>query len=77
MEWCSNDTYKMDDTTSFANLIDQLERKKTILMDLDKQISAGISDDDLEAEILESEETQSEFSSTMTWVKCLCSIFKC
>ena len=77
MEWCSNDPYEMDDTTSFANLIDQLEPKKTILIDLDKQISAGISDDDLEAEILESEEIQFEFSSTMTWVKCLCSNFKC
>ena len=46
----------MDDATSLKDLIEQLERKKTILMDLDKQISAGISDDDFEAERLESEE---------------------
>ena len=77
MEWCSNDTYEMDDTTLLANLIEQLEWKKTIFMGLDKQIFAGISSDDLEAEILESEEMQSEFSSTMAWVKCLCSNFKC
>ena len=39
-------------------------------MDLDKQIYAGISDDDLEAEIVESEEIQSELTSTIAQVKC-------
>ena len=59
----------MDDTTSLADLIEQLERKRTILVDLDKQISAGISDDDLEAEVIELEEIQSELSSTIAQVK--------
>ena len=61
MEW--------DDTTTFADLIKQLERKRNILVDLDKQIFTGVSDDDLEAEILESEEIQSEISSTIARVK--------
>ena len=65
IERCSNNTSEMDDATSLADLIEQLERKRTILVDLDKQISAGISDDDLEAEVLESEEIQSELSSTI------------
>ena len=42
MEWCSNDTYEMDDTTLLAKLIEQLEWKKTIFTGLDKQIFAGI-----------------------------------
>ena len=71
IERCSNNTSKMDDATSLADLIEQLERKRTILVDLDKQISAGISDDDLETEVLESEEIQSELSSTIARVKCL------
>ena len=57
MEHRSNKTFEMDDTTSLINFIEKLEWEKTILMDLDKQTSAGISDDDLEAKILESEET--------------------
>ena len=69
IERCSNNTSGMDDTTSLADLIEQLERKRTILVDLDKQISAGISDDDLEAEVIESEEIQSELSSTIARVK--------
>ena len=56
MERYSNSTSEMDDVTSLADLIEQLERKRTILVNLDRQISAGVSDDDLEAEILESEE---------------------
>ena len=66
----------MDDVTSLADLIEQLERKRTILVDLDRQISAGVSDDDLEAEILESEEIQSELSSTMARVKRLMQQFQ-
>ena len=76
MEQCSNNTFEMDDTTSLTNFIEKLEWEKTILMDLDKQISAGISDDDLEAEILESEEMQSELSSTMARVKHLIQQFQ-
>ena len=52
IERCSNNTSEMDDATSFKDLMEQLERKRTILVDLDKQISAGISDDNFEAEIL-------------------------
>ena len=66
----------MDDVTSLADLIEQLERKRTILVDLDRQISTGVSDDDLEAEILESEEIQSELSSTMARVKRLMQQFQ-
>ena len=55
--------------TRIINLIEQLDWKRTILLDLDKQISAGIGDDDLEAEILESEEIQSDISSTTARVK--------
>ena len=39
IEWCSNNTSEMDDATSLADLIEQLERKRTILVNLDKQIS--------------------------------------
>ena len=52
MEWCSSNTSEMDDATLLANLIEWLEWKRTFLVDLDKQISDSISDDDLEAEIL-------------------------
>ena len=76
MERYSNSTSEMDDVTSLADLIEQLERKRTILVDLDRQISAGVSDDDLEAEILESEEIQSELSSTMARVKRLMQQFQ-
>ena len=76
MERYSNSTSEMDDVTSLADLIEQLERKRTILVDLDRQISAGVSDDDLEAEILESEEIQSELSSTMAKVKRLMQQFQ-
>ena len=67
IERYSNSTSEIDDVNSLAYLIEQLqlERKRTILVDLDRQVSAGVSDDDLEAEILESEEIQSELSSTM------------
>ena len=76
MKRYSNSTSEMDDVTSLADLIELLERKRTILVDLDRQISAGISDDDLEAEILESEEIQSELSSTMALVKRLMQQFQ-
>ena len=66
MERCSNDSSEeRDDTTTLADLIEQLERKRNILVDLDKQIFTGVSDDDLEAE----EEIQSEISSTIARVK--------
>ena len=68
LEWGNTDNTATLETT-LADLIEQLERKRSILVELDKQISAGIGDDDLESEILESEEIQAEFSSTMAWVK--------
>ena len=76
MERCSNGTSEMDDTTCLTDLIEQLKQKRTILVDLDRQISAGVSDDNLEAEILESEEIQSHLSSTMAWVKRLMQQFQ-
>ena len=69
VERCKNQPSETDDIPKIADLIEQLDRKKTIFLDLDKQISAGISDDDLEAEILESEEIQSDISSTIAQVK--------
>ena len=77
MEWCSNSTSEMDDATLLADLIKQLEHKRTILVDLGRQISASISDNDLEAEILKTEKIQSELSSTMAWVKHLMQQFQC
>ena len=76
MEQCSNNTSEMDDATSLTDLIEQLEQIRTILVDLDRQISAGASDDNLEAEILESEEIQSQLSSTMAQVKHLMQQFQ-
>ena len=52
MEWCSNNTSEMDDTTLLTDLIEQLEWKRTFLVDFDKHISDSICDDDLEAEML-------------------------
>lgn len=69
LERCKNQSSETDDIPKIADLIEQLGRKKTILLDLDKQISTGIGDDDLEAEILESEEIQSDISSTIARVK--------
>ena len=62
MERCK----KTDDMPKIANLIEQLGWKKTILLDLDKQISTGIGADDIEAEILESDEIQYDTFSTIT-----------
>ena len=56
-------------SAKLAELSEQLERKKTILIDLDRQISVKVSDDDLEAEILESEDLQFQISSTIARVK--------
>jgi len=64
-----NDKSEADAMTKLTDLIEQLDRKRNILVDLDKQIAAGISDDDLEAEILESEEIQSEISATVARMK--------
>ena len=44
-----------DDLDTLVELISQLERKKGILADLDKQISAAIDEEELEAEVLEAE----------------------
>jgi len=51
-----DESSEMDTTTKLVDLIEQLDRKRNILEVLDKQITAGISDDNLEAEILGSEE---------------------
>ena len=42
IEWCNNNISEMDDETLLADLTEQLEQKRTILLDLDRQISAGI-----------------------------------
>lgn len=69
MKRWKNQSSKTDDILKIADFIEQLGWKKIIILDLDKQISAGIGDDDLEAEILESEEIQSNISSTIAQVK--------
>ena len=69
IERCDNDSPETEDSAKLAKLIEQLERKKTILIDLDRQISVKVSDDDLEAEILESEDLQFQISSTIARVK--------
>ena len=53
MEGCKNQSSKTDDVLKIVDLVEQLDWKKTVLLDLHKHISAGIGDDDLEAEILE------------------------
>ena len=60
IEWCSNNTSEMDNVTLFANLIEQLEQKDNSGRFRQANLCCGVSDDNLEAEILESEEIQSE-----------------
>ena len=69
IERCDNDSPETEDSARLAELIEQLERKRTILTDLDRQISVKVSDDDLEDEILETENLQFQVSSTIAWVK--------
>jgi len=71
-----NDKSEVDSITKLTDLIEQFDRKRNILVDLDKQIAAGISDDDLEAELLESEEIQSKISATVTRVKHLMQVLQ-
>ena len=70
IERCDNDSPETEDSARLAELIEQLERKRTILTDLDRQISVKVSDDDLEDEILETENLQFQVSSTIARVKC-------
>ena len=54
-----------DDPDALVELISQLERKKGFLADFDKQVSAKIDEEDLEVEVLEAEELQSEISKSI------------
>ena len=69
IERCDNDSPDTEDSARLAELIEQLERKRTILTDLDRQISVKVSDDDLEDEILETENLQFQVFSTIARVK--------
>ena len=71
MEGCKNQPSKTDDIPKIADLVEQLDWKKTIILDLHKQTSAGIGDDNLEAEILESEEIQSDSSNAIRFFLCI------
>ena len=62
LERCNTTTPEEEDLDSLTELISQLDRKKNILADLDKQIAARIDEAELESEVLESEELQSEIS---------------
>ena len=42
IERYNNNISEMDDETLLVDLTEQLERKRTILLDLDRQISAGL-----------------------------------
>jgi len=48
-----------------TELISHLDRKKNILADLDKDITARINEEKLESEVLEFEELHSDISSTV------------
>ena len=69
IERCDNDSPETEDSARLAKLIEQLELKRTILTDLDRQISFKVSDDDLEDEILETKNLQFQVSSTIARVK--------
>ena len=62
LERCNTTTPDKEDPDTLTELISQLDRKKSILADLDKEIAARINEEELEAEVLESEELQSEIS---------------
>ena len=51
LERCNSSTPNEDDLDTLVELISQLERKKGILADLEKQISAAIDEEELEAEV--------------------------
>jgi len=65
LERCNSSTPDEDDPDALAELISQLERKKTILADLDRHISAAIDEEELEGEVLEAEELQAEISKSI------------
>ena len=65
LERCNSSTPNEDDLDTLVELISQLERKKGILADLDKQISAAIDEEELEAEVLEAEELHSQISKSI------------
>ena len=62
LEQCNSSPPDEDDLDTLIELISQLERKKGILADLDKQILVAIDEEELEAEVLE---LQSEISKSI------------
>ena len=61
---------KEQDEVMLSNTLEQLQRKKDILCDLDKRIAACITDEgELETEIYEAEETQSSILDTIAKIK--------
>jgi len=60
LDCCSTADPEKEDIDTLAELLSQLERKKTILTDLDTRIMSIINENELEAELLESEGLQLE-----------------
>ena len=56
LERCNSPTPDKADLDTLVKLISQLERKKGILADLDRQISTAIDEEEVETEVLEAEE---------------------
>jgi len=65
MECCNTTDPEEDDADTLAKLLSQLERKKTILTDLDTRIASTINEDELEIEVFESEDLQLDISKTI------------
>ena len=61
LECCNTTTPDEEDPDTLTELISQLDRKKSILADLDKEIATRINEEELESGVLESE-LQSEMS---------------
>ena len=65
LERCYTTTPDKEDPNTLTQLISHLDRKKNILADLDKDITARINEEKLESEVLEFEELHSDISSTV------------
>ena len=66
MERCNSTEPEEEDADTLSKLLVQLERKKAILTDLDTRIGAIINEDELETEVLESEDLQMDISNTIS-----------
>ena len=65
IERCNTTDPEEDDADTLAELLSQLERKKSILTDLDTRIASTINEEELETEVFEAEDLQSDISKTI------------